>query len=341
MSERPTLTVGITARDCAAVLPGRIEQARAFADEVIVGVNDASIDLTLEVASGLADVVYRFAQPLGFRAPRTLAITRTSCDWLLMLDDDETADAGLLALLPALLAGDETHWALPRFSLPDPLVGSTTEPSLADWQVRLVRADPSIAWEAPLPGGRPRVMGPGGREPRARLLHDGARAPQPSLTTPDVIHDTARVLPGIVEVGRLPRVPPWHATYTVRALAGEAEPGAILFAEIDARNTGGLHWPLPDDAVGGWPRLALVCRYTDDQGAPIDGTEQRFPLPAATSPGATVRFGCSIDLPARAGRHLLHWDMCSEGDVWFGDCGAEPATTMVRTRSRPGLDRRR
>lgn len=341
MSGRPRLAVGITARDCADRLPALIAHARTFADEVVVGVDDASVDLTLEVAAALADVVYRFEEPLGFRVPRTLAVTRTTCDWLLMLDDDESTDPALPEALPVLLSTDCTHWALPRrlASLPDPLSAGVATADGFDWQVRLVRADPSLLWETPLRPGGLRVMGSAGREAGVALLRHGAVMHPPTAGPTDVLEDHARILPGVVNVARLPRVPAWHATFGLRALTTEAEPGAIVFAEIDARNTGGLLWSVPSERSGDWPRLALVCRYTDPAGAPVDGTEQVFPLPTDAAPGATVRFGCSVDLPPQPGRHMLHWDMRSEGDVWFADCGAEPLTTLVRTRNGPRIDR--
>ena len=112
---RPTLTVSVTTRDAEDRLGRVLEEARTFADEVIVGVDAASTDATFDVACAGADAVYTFVHSDEPSPARLLALEQVRTNWMLVLDDDEGVDAAFPDVLPELLADERyTHWWLLR-----------------------------------------------------------------------------------------------------------------------------------------------------------------------------------------------------------------------------------
>jgi hypothetical protein len=86
---------------------------RSFADEVVLSVDAAAGSDVLETARRYADdVAVVELDGLPNRAYGWTA-ERATGDWILALDDDELLTEELIARLPALLAGDVTHYHLP------------------------------------------------------------------------------------------------------------------------------------------------------------------------------------------------------------------------------------
>jgi glycosyltransferase involved in cell wall biosynthesis len=91
----PRISVLVLARDEAANLPGCLESV-AWADEVVVVVDDASRDHTLAIARRVADVVAvrRFDD---FASQRNAALDLASGEWVFAIDADERATPALAA----------------------------------------------------------------------------------------------------------------------------------------------------------------------------------------------------------------------------------------------------
>jgi Glycosyl transferase family 2 len=173
---RPTLTVAITARDAGARLASLLAEAQGYADEIVVGVDVASVDDTWAVACASADRAYRFAHAHGVTSPARMAgLERASGDWILFLDDDEGMDAAFPTLRDELLGTpDVSHWWLPRRWLDgagDPPAFLAADPWWPDFSLRLARADRSRIWKPIAVHSGLRVVGRAGRETRTAILH--------------------------------------------------------------------------------------------------------------------------------------------------------------------------
>ncbi|OXS55891.1 hypothetical protein B1A99_21945 [Cohnella sp. CIP 111063] len=69
-----------------------IESAISYVDEIIVA-DTGSTDRTKEIASGLGAKVYTYVWESDFSKARNYAISKSSADWVLVLDADEWIDA--------------------------------------------------------------------------------------------------------------------------------------------------------------------------------------------------------------------------------------------------------
>jgi hypothetical protein len=123
-----------------------ISPLRPFADEIVIAV-DARVDPDLVAAhTALADRVVRV--PYVPPVERSLAWlhAQCSCDWILRVDSDEIASTGFAARLPEHTnARDVTHYWIPRrWLFPDRATYLTDWPWLPDYQLRLVRNEPSL-----------------------------------------------------------------------------------------------------------------------------------------------------------------------------------------------------
>lgn len=171
---RPTLTVCVTARDAEHRLALLLAEAAHYADEVVVGVDQASVDGTWEVARAGADRVFRFAHA-GVTSPARMAgLERARGDWILFLDDDEGMDAAFPGLRDELLADPAVAaWALPRRWLTTltPPRFLDADPWWPDFSLRLARADRSRLWKPPALHSGLRVVGAHGIETRTAILH--------------------------------------------------------------------------------------------------------------------------------------------------------------------------
>jgi hypothetical protein len=99
-----------------------------------------------------------------------------------------------------------------------------------------------------------------------------------------------------------------------------------MLVDVRARNIGPLAW----EPVSAWPRLHLSChvRTPDERVALWDGP--RFPMPRVVEPGETARFVIEFRAPLEPGDYVVEWDMVSEGEAWFADCGSETTRTTLR-----------
>jgi len=107
------VAVVVAARDAAALLPDALASV-AWADERIVVEND-STDGTLEVARAHGATL-AFAHPFGtIGGQRNAAIARATSEWVLVLDADERATAGVEAAVRAAIAAPAADaYRIPR-----------------------------------------------------------------------------------------------------------------------------------------------------------------------------------------------------------------------------------
>ena len=171
---RPTLSVCILARSLKGGLERLLDEVERVADEIVIGVDAASTDGTLAIASRRADVVFRFEHVGPPVRARLLILDHASGDWILSLDEDEGLDAAFEPLLPELLAPSRySHVWFPRKWIVDrqPLAYLHGTPWFPDWQLRLFRNDPRRVWHPGIVHSGYRVIGMGCREDRTAILH--------------------------------------------------------------------------------------------------------------------------------------------------------------------------
>jgi hypothetical protein len=361
------LAAFVKTRDGAQRLPGLLVQLQRFADEIVVAVDDGSIDDTLEVARGGADVVCRFCHGGEWNPVELLPLSMTRCDWILRIDDDDRVDAGLPGVLDDLLSDRRyTHWYLPQLtvkSLEPPLMldGPPWHPC---WVVRFYRADPTIVAMQRKVHEHLRVMGLGGFEARAAILHyehllydraglefkadryesrgysDRSRfaidAPgvkllplprEPLAPGHARRRRRAPVIERVANLDAIPRLPGWGASIAVN-MADRAVAKQALVAEVTLENTGSMSWwPVPSP-VTAWPQLGLhfTIRREGARRAPRAGGG--YPVPRIVAPGEQVRLLCPFEAPATPGEYVLDWDMASHNECWFAEVGSP--TTLTR-----------
>ena len=373
-ARRPTLSACILAHSSRAGLGRLLRELDGVVDQVVVGVDSASTDDTFALACRHADVVFRFEHVGPPVRARLLPLRRATGDWILEIDEDEGLDDAFEPLLHELLADPRyTHYWLPRRWIVErePLTYLHAAPWFPDWQLRLFRNDPGRVWHNGTVHSGYRVMGPGCWEDRSAVLHyetvvltseererkvdfyrrhgsDGRsesyyRAPgnaERREVTPGPAPSTGerprerrgRVIPGIEPVPGVPTVPPWGAALKAR-MPSTAQCGAPVLVEILARNTGRLAW---DTSGPGWPILHLSYHLTGEDGAGGLEEGERFRLPRVVEPGGETRCHLTVRAPEKPGRYRFEWDLVSEGECWFADCGSRPAgVSMSVTPAHP------
>jgi hypothetical protein len=372
---RPTLTVCVLTQNSEQRLGQMLADHSQFADEIVVGVDDASADQTYRVASMSADVVFRF-QHTGIPEPaRMLFLDFARTDWLLVLDDDERMDGMFGPLLPELLSVEHyTHYWFPRrwiVSL-EPLTYVRRLPWFPDWQPRLFRNDRRIVWHPPALHSRYQVIGTGCYENRTAILHyervmtdDEARArklsawrrlggrqyeefykelipsPQILIEAPPPQLDPAakggrrargRLIEGTRRCLRRSALPPWGARLEVR-LPETLQGGEQTFVEVRAENVGTLSWYPPGRD---WPRLNFSYHVLDPSMRVHVWDGARTPLGRVLKPGESAAFLVAFRPPKAPGDYLVEWDMVSEGECWFAQCGSAPARSFVHVLAPEG-----
>ncbi len=357
---RPRLSVSIVARDAAPHLPDVIGRARAFADEIVVGVDAASLDDTWNVACALADTVYRFTHPGQLAPAHMLALEYCTGDWILRLDADEWMDADFARLLPELVATNTwTHYYFPRklvMSVEPPLY-LHGYPWYPDHALRLFRNMRSLVWKPPRYHTGYFVAGCGRIENRCAVLHlenlwctperrkdkrleyhrgggmqsdaDDYYKPRKGelrafAMPPDSTGFRRRASPRIdaqTHALAVSAFPPWGCRFDEVDMPRTVLAGQLFAVDITLTNTGKMAW---FSATSHWPVLSVVARFhaADTAQAPFDGG--RLAISGQVLPGESVRLNGWIRAPECTGPHVVSWDMLSENECWFAQCGNEP-----------------
>jgi predicted O-methyltransferase YrrM len=142
MAPTTRLSLGILAHNSAQLIERLLRAGKAFADEIVIGVDSSSTDSTEDICRRYADKLFRL-EPIGTSEP-ALAWLNDQCsgDWILRLDHDELPSTGLVDALPRLMRDrDYTHYWLPRrWVIGDDRARWISEhPWWPDWQVRFFR----------------------------------------------------------------------------------------------------------------------------------------------------------------------------------------------------------
>lgn len=171
-----TLSVCVLTWNSGARLARQLGELAIFCDELIVGVDAESDQETYEIACRWADVVFRF-EHVGIVEPaRLIPLEYSSCDWLLVLDDDEAIDDRFADLKTELLEDTRyTHYFFPTkwIASEDPSTYFCGPPWYPDWHPRLLRNDRSLVWHSPVVHTGYRVQGSGCYEARISIVHYG------------------------------------------------------------------------------------------------------------------------------------------------------------------------
>jgi nitrite reductase/ring-hydroxylating ferredoxin subunit len=360
LKSRPRLTVNILTRDSQDRLERLLSEISNYSDQVLVGVDAASVDGTLEIAKGHADLVYQFSHPGHLAAARMLPFEYATGDWILSLDDDESFEPSFDALVPSLLAQRYvTHYWFPRkwiVSL-DPCERLDGPHWFPDWQLRLFRNDRTLVWKPARPHSGYRVQGPGCREARASILHFepllcGAEVRQRKRKTYlemgadpradeqfNIGPDAPRVKAGdCLRRHGMPRAraaqrivtgtvhaftapaAPWLATIMRVDMPETARAGERFVAEVHARNSGAVAWAPFFGDRSA--NIQLGYHLLDGDGRLIQWDTPRCPVLIFVPPGETALFLYRINAPAPAGRYLLEFDLVCEGEAWFSAGGS-------------------
>lgn len=367
VGQRPSLSVGITTRDSGSRLADVIVHARRFADEVIVGVDADSIDDTWEVASAYADIAYRFNHSNKLAPAYIMPFQYCRGEWVFQLDDDEYMEEGFEEIFPELLGNPLfTHYHIARkwvVSL-DPPQYMHAHPWYPDYQLRLMRNDSSLFWKPPRYHTGIVVAGPGARESRYAILHY-----EPLVCTPDMREKKLRryrdggfnILTEVYygeKIGErrlfkplsiLPQIKPkhqnidsemkscpindfpsWGSKFLEIEFSQKVAASQPVVVTLHITNTGKMTW-FPQSRS--WPILNVGFHIKSASGEMLEFNGSRIELSARVFPNETVKIVSTFVAPAKAGDYILTWDMVSEGECWFEQCGSEtfdtPITVMV------------
>jgi hypothetical protein len=367
MSEsRSTLSVCILARSSRGGLERLLDEIDGVADEIVIGVDAASTDDTLAIATRRADVVFRFEHSGPPVRARLLILEHARGDWILSIDEDEGLDAAFAPLLPELIDQSRySHYWLPRKWIVDrqPLMHVHAAPWFPDWQLRLFRRDPRRVWHPGIVHSGYRVLGTGCREHRTAILHyeavtlrpderqakidyyrehgsegrsESAYGPIPETarheTTPGpAVHDRSRSVPRVVRLipGVLP-VPPVPAAPPWGATLDVTMPReAVAGAAVLVEVNARNTGRLAWETGGSWSRLHLSFHLSRANGDVVRFDGDRFALPRTVEPGDAATFFFNLIAPPEAGDYVIEWDFVSEGECWFADCGSSTTRTAL------------
>jgi len=169
VTSAPRLSVVSVVAGAESRLEEWVARACEYADELVLGVDEASRDATLDIAGAHADQVVTFAHPhYAVEEVRDALCRRATGEWILMLDDDEVMHAAFPERLDTLL-GDlkVTHyWQAVRWLAPRPDGHGTGWIRQFPWWpnrvLRLFRNIGSLWWHAGLVHSSLDAIGEGG-----------------------------------------------------------------------------------------------------------------------------------------------------------------------------------
>lgn len=365
----PKLSVGILASKSHSCLPQLLASVTDMADEIIVGV-DAESSNTLELASKEADVFFRVEHTAFPEAAKMLFLEHATGDWILQFNDNELINAAFVSLMPRLL-GDVacTHYYFPRKWVVnlEPMQYVRALPWYPDWQLRLFRNNQRLVWHSGRVNENYKVMGLGRTEEGTSILNfelmkiteeqraaklaryresggtgtfeefyapiDGypptrLEAP-PAASKLKLFRELRRnVVPGIYNV-TWRKYPPWKARLGI-TMSESASSGDHLFVRVDAFNSGLLTWMRYPRQ---WPNLCVSYHVYDASGKLLVWDGERTPITSIVETGDKVSIFAFFIAPKEPGEYMVEWDMVSEDECWFAECGSP--TEKVRLRVTP------
>jgi tetratricopeptide (TPR) repeat protein len=157
----PTLALSTIVKNAERDLPDCLASVRGIVDQIVIA-DTGSTDASKEVARGLGVKVISIPWENDFSKARNLALSKVTCDWVLMLDADERIDPGAASLMPGHLANKnvagyqvtirnyrssltEKVWDRPARPNDSEYAPAKQYPAYVDHEnVRLFRRDPEI-----------------------------------------------------------------------------------------------------------------------------------------------------------------------------------------------------
>lgn len=158
-------------RDEARCL-ARCLQSVKGADQIVV-IDTGSIDGTAEIARSLGAEVGYFAWQADFARARNVSLERARCDWILVLDADETLPEGGLEVLRQEATGVHEGYIVPVDSVVEAKGERMQHTTMA---LRFFRNRPEHRYEGRIHEQTSRsILARGGTigQSRVRLVHDG------------------------------------------------------------------------------------------------------------------------------------------------------------------------
>ncbi|HVT56994.1 MAG TPA: hypothetical protein VHR45_01225 [Thermoanaerobaculia bacterium] len=98
--------------------------------------------------------------------------------------------------------------------------------------------------------------------------------------------------------------------------------GEVFVAEVMAENLRRLE-------VGGWPQLFLSHHLLDPDGRALVWDGRGHSLLRAVGPGQRTAMRVTLAAPTEPGSYLLEWDLVSEDECWFAECGSGVARVLL------------
>jgi 2-polyprenyl-3-methyl-5-hydroxy-6-metoxy-1,4-benzoquinol methylase/glycosyltransferase involved in cell wall biosynthesis len=89
-----TVSACLIAKDSEYTLGKVLQSLKGIADEIIVGIDSDTTDNTKEIAERFGAITFKIDSPIrqGFDAARNETIARSTMDWILWIDSDETLE---------------------------------------------------------------------------------------------------------------------------------------------------------------------------------------------------------------------------------------------------------
>jgi len=92
MTEQPTISVCIMAKDEESRIRDCLESVKGLADEVVLAIDARTTDGTAEIGEEFGAVISYFTWADDFAAARNFSLAQAKSDWLLVFDADNTLD---------------------------------------------------------------------------------------------------------------------------------------------------------------------------------------------------------------------------------------------------------
>jgi Glycosyl transferase family 2 len=337
-----TVSAFVPAYQSADRLPLLIHALRAFADEVVVAVDDRSIDGTAEVAAALADRVTFFTHDETF-ARIFEEMFRCRSDWIVRFDDDETPSAGWTRARVAELAADDAishYYFARRWIVPPGDRYICVPPHWPNFAMRMVRnrragierigdvharfevhGTPSYVHGLFIDHWNLTIFDRRAREDKVAEYERGAAGmghPQWYLYEDfgyqtDVLHEPPR---GRGPAGEAGSPSPYCVDVRIIDLPAPVVAGTTYTADVELVNRSArpiaavepAHAEQPNRFSSHWVQAAGPKQYFEGP---------RTPIATPIAPGATRRALIRIDAPPQPGAYWLQADVVEELVAWY------------------------
>jgi hypothetical protein len=223
-----------------------------------------------------------------------------------------------------------------------------------------MRNDSTLVWKPPRYHSGMLVAGPGAREPRFAILHyepifcspemrerklkvykagggsttneifygekTGERKsfippiPLPAVTPPKQRIDT--------DVKRLhvQQFPSWGCKFLSIDFPQRVTASQTVVVTLQVRNMGSMAW-YPQ--LNNWPILKIAFHIKSPTGDMIKWEGTRIDLSSLVLPNETTTVLGFFIAPSIPGTYILEWDMVSEYECWFEQCGSTTTDTPL------------